>query len=795
MNAGRRVTFRELFEQHPAVCVPIVQRDYAQGRASEEEVRTEFLNALHSALTKAADDPTLPLDLDFVYGSVDGAAGFMPLDGQQRLTTLLLLHWYLAVRDGHLPEFALADGPGRRSRFTYAVRPSSMEFFDMLVHWQPPQWSVGVPLSRLIADQPWFFLSWTMDPTIQSALTMLDAIDVRFAEDTGLYQRLVDSERPAITFQLLDLNGFGLSDDLYIKMNSRGKPLTAFETFKAQLEHLVATVLPDSRFDLHGREVRVREYLSHRIDTEWSDVLWHYRDPVTKVFDDRFMNLVRVVVAVTRNPASAGYEELIRALRNTGETFTFFRYHEAGCLDAPFLETLIALLDAWAGAHDGIRELLPLDSAFPERPFASRAMFDATRLSYSDLVQFSGYCRFLTSYGAQQASAFGEWMRVIVNLSSNTTYDRVDDFVRSMNSVRDLLPHALAVLPYVAQPGTEIRGFNGQQVNEERAKAALFLVSPAWRDAIRPAEAHGYFAGQIEFLLAFSGVLEDWKADSGFGQPGAPREGRLAAFIDYRKKAFAVFDENGVRPFPDFLWERALLSHGDYLLWSGRNVSLLHNAASERDVSWKRLLRGGPSWDAACSKREIVRHVLDRVDPSQAAASLATIVAAARVDDPWRDLLVRNPEALAYCRQRNIRRDGSRTYLLSKHRMSGEHVELETYALFLRLRPLIVDPARNIEVGYLAVSGDDKLPFMWAVFPGETGCVRTRVFPMASSFNVVVRRDYEPDALLPQGFVEEMGVVGFAVRDEELVLETSIETAEQLMREFPARARAWRFAG
>lgn len=33
------------------------------------------------------------INLDFIYGNLDGDT-FLPLDGQQRLTTLFLLHWY-----------------------------------------------------------------------------------------------------------------------------------------------------------------------------------------------------------------------------------------------------------------------------------------------------------------------------------------------------------------------------------------------------------------------------------------------------------------------------------------------------------------------------------------------------------------------------------------------------------------------------------------------------------------------------------------------------------------------------
>ena len=123
---GERVTFRGLFDRHPIVEIPIIQRDYAQGRESASEVRRGFLNALCNALAKAEGDSTLPLDLDFVYGSVEGSGrkAFLPLDGQQRLTTLFLLHWYLAWKDGKWDEFIAFIKDSQKSRLSYSVRPS-----------------------------------------------------------------------------------------------------------------------------------------------------------------------------------------------------------------------------------------------------------------------------------------------------------------------------------------------------------------------------------------------------------------------------------------------------------------------------------------------------------------------------------------------------------------------------------------------------------------------------------------------------------------------------------------------
>src|SRR6266404_8882563 len=114
------ITFSDLVTQCHRIEVPLIQRDYAQGRASEKDVRNEFLQALHGALSGAS---TVSLNLDFVYGSMEDQDGmrFLPLDGQQRLTTLFLLHWYLAWCDDRLVDYKRMLLDGRHSRFTYRV--------------------------------------------------------------------------------------------------------------------------------------------------------------------------------------------------------------------------------------------------------------------------------------------------------------------------------------------------------------------------------------------------------------------------------------------------------------------------------------------------------------------------------------------------------------------------------------------------------------------------------------------------------------------------------------------------
>ena len=77
------------------IAIPLIQRDYAQGRLDGDvnRVRSRFLAALYDAIVNK------PITLDFVYGDIDEEGVMTPLDGQQRLTTLFLLHWYAAKKE------------------------------------------------------------------------------------------------------------------------------------------------------------------------------------------------------------------------------------------------------------------------------------------------------------------------------------------------------------------------------------------------------------------------------------------------------------------------------------------------------------------------------------------------------------------------------------------------------------------------------------------------------------------------------------------------------------------------
>ena len=280
--------------------IPIIQRDYAQGRFGKENLRKNFLTDLKKALDNERQNEIAVQKLDFVYGSTENDKLY-PLDGQQRLTTLWLLHWYIALRAGMLNE----DNCAIFQKFTYETRISSREFCQKLC--VPDNFAKfdGKDIVGFITKQTWFYSAWKQDPTIQSMLRMLGG--TKIADKTGediidgieelfkcpsecvtdgkvncafkrYWKKLVSEDAP-IVFYHLPLQDFGLSDDLYIKMNARGKQLTSFENFKADLIGYITTQVENTSLE-KSNPAEWKKLLDPEIgipiklDTKWTDIFW-----------------------------------------------------------------------------------------------------------------------------------------------------------------------------------------------------------------------------------------------------------------------------------------------------------------------------------------------------------------------------------------------------------------------------------------------------------------------------------------------------------------------------------------
>ena len=190
------------------VIIPIIQRDYAQGRKENDYIRKTFLKDIKNCL---CSEQTKQLTLDFIYGNIEckncDDKRFYPLDGQQRLTTLWLVYWYISFKAGNLSE----DGE-RLKKFTYETRRSSRDFCMALC--DKVDSAKGVNDNESIVDyiksQTWFYSAWLQDPTISAMLRTLGGegdnnIEKIFkqCDFNNLRLQLIKADSNPIQFELL----------------------------------------------------------------------------------------------------------------------------------------------------------------------------------------------------------------------------------------------------------------------------------------------------------------------------------------------------------------------------------------------------------------------------------------------------------------------------------------------------------------------------------------------------------------------------------------------------------------
>lgn len=290
--------------------IPIIQRDYAHGRLGKENLRKNFLADLKKALDNESLYKDNPMKMDFIYGSIENGK-MHPLDGQQRLTTLWLLHWYIALRAGELND----KNCSIFQRFSYETRISSREFCENLCIPANFKDFPGNDIILFITKQTWFYSIWKQDPTIQSMLRMLggtkiankkgedivDGIEELFQHTNkevfqAYWQKLTEKE--TIVFYHLPLSLFSLSDDLYIKMNARGKQLTGFENFKADLIGYITKQSENESLEDSIRK-KWKELLDPnngipiKMDTDWTDIFWKNKSKDNRIDEIFFAFLNR----------------------------------------------------------------------------------------------------------------------------------------------------------------------------------------------------------------------------------------------------------------------------------------------------------------------------------------------------------------------------------------------------------------------------------------------------------------------------------------------------------------------
>lgn len=508
-------TFRTIFSPYTSksgktveikrIEIPKIQRDFAYGRVDERNrrKRNNFLTTLFDAVSGN------PITLDFIYGDIKENV-LTPLDGQQRLTTLFLLYWFAAKKEN------IADTEIDYLRnFSYETRPSARKFCESLTA-KVFELKREESISEQIKDKNWFPLEWQHDATISSMLVMLDAIQDKFSCVENLYSKLEN-----ISFYFLPIEDMGLTDELYIKMNSRGKPLTPFEHFKAEFEK-----------QLKLADENVAKRIGSKIDREWTDLLWQYHnsefgDDNDNTTDAEFLRYFIFICNIIcykngGSPKTSDEFELVKEFFTIGGD----NEEQIGQGRAQVIQnalTLESFFDCWLENKKSI----PIQNFF--ETFSSKEhsigkiktnynvnLFEDCLKNYADIIgknrrrftlnqiillyAFVIYRQNLTCVTPEQ---FSRRLRALNNLILNSS-DQISDSEERQGGNR--LPAILRQVDSIILDGiiadSEAVGinFNPSQLEEERIKLAWTLNNPEKAELLFALEDHELLYGQISVV-------------------------------------------------------------------------------------------------------------------------------------------------------------------------------------------------------------------------------------------------------------------------------------------------------
>lgn len=525
------MNLKELLNKY-IITIPPMQRDYAQGRNSEETTRESFLNVIYDHITN-----NKVLNLDFIYGyrdecnnnsskDKDNNNSLILIDGQQRITTLWLLHLYFYSHfNGIKSEFLknITYSSIDRAKYACEYMYNNKQRFE-----KKP--------SKIFLESLDFDMDWALDPTVIAILNMYDAIYEKFKDivnDNSILDKLDN-----IHFSLTDMKKYNLGEELYITMNSRGKALTMFENFKAWVM----------------RDEGINKDFSKTCSFEnnWTELFWGMAQEKYDTCATHFFHFFGLYLRY-ENANENENNSLYKDFKNNLDKFNKSIYCPDGKLssDTTGLFTHKALL-----LMDNVISYIDLCK--------NEIAFSLDKMDEINVMQFFAIIAFVevnfkdNAYNIQNFKDWYEFIKRIINNNrenneNNTvwkTYLYIKHFKEISGDIISKLCNYKDKLPDYAKESTE----------EEIIKAKLIWLSHEknldWEKEINIAHQHTYFKGKIIFLLKYSQISDD--------------DYNIELFKKYYKCASEIFNDNNLKDIHKL--HRAFLSKHNYS-WKADGVN------------------------------------------------------------------------------------------------------------------------------------------------------------------------------------------------------------------------------
>lgn len=582
MNNDIPNNFIDLIKKYK-IQIPIIQRDYVQGRPKEVEIRKNFINNIFHVLKEEKEE----LSLDFIYGRVTRDNIFEPIDGQQRLTTLFLTTYFIAIKENieEIEEF---------KEFSYAVRNSSEEFcneFSKNLKSIPE----GRKIKEYIKDQKWFDEEWENDQTIMSMLEMLNLIEIKYDEirKPNLYNKIKN-----IKFKFIDTEKEKLNDDTYIKLNARGIPLSSFEEYKACFLEI--------RND--DKELAIK------MDIKWNNWLWEKIDKEkykknNVVFDNAFAGIFKAIFTnqyALENQISRKDDSRIEILKEftDSDKISFSKFKEELKDINSSIEDTIKIFDFII--DNQIMEHPEINVYINSKELMEKLIYDKNKFgSNPERLEFYAICLYaIQNYNnILNEENYIQWTRIARNLIPRHIDDNMQ-FTRIIDKIDNLFEKIKNKENYLeAFSKIIIEKEQVENLKEEIVKARVMLLNSKnnWKEMIEKTDLKKSLAGETEFLLDFCGM------ETGILNDNVNNETECFKKYENYVNLFEIIFENEEKVIinekldKDKILTRALFALTDvnnnsdfdlgYIIsMANGNTSFLVNSA-DRDYSWRNLFK------------------------------------------------------------------------------------------------------------------------------------------------------------------------------------------------------------
>mgnify|MGYP004507558631 FL=1 len=632
------MTFLELLSRYGKIEIPRIQRNYAQGRENESIVRNSFLNDLVTVLN--SDDADICLD--FIYGSVlnyedikkEEKKKFIPVDGQQRLTTLYLLYWYVNNCFAKEKNKKINE---ELKKFTYEIRDSSKSFCNNLIEKGLNKITNKNKISEKIKTQVWYLLDWNMDPTIKAMLIMLDEIEQRLNDPKIKRENIINStiENEKIYFYSIEINDFGSADEIYIKMNSRGKELTLFENFKSKLEKYIEKVYDKEYLNMYNS----------RIDNKWLNYFWKKLKKMKNndVEENEIENiddwLINIYMTIFENQyAVTLLEKDDDTIENEIKYFDNFITYQ-GKREIDFDN----LVDMGKINKDCIKQSQLLFEYFSNKDENNdlnivnqndmyEKIMNINKSHSNDLrpekVELFAVCKFLLYKNKEELESYeklelSKILYFVRNIVENMYMDSAKKYCMMISNINNILNFVFKENG-IEQYLKKISQYNHDDINElfnkngefdreftyllrgEITKAKHIGQNEEWKREILKIDKNSYFKGNTQFLFEFIKECNDEK---------------LEMYKNYSQKIRIIFSdkpnnskEKSIDPIlnegSQYYFKRALLTFGNYMIRYGKRYSFL--VMSDKYNSWYNLL----TEEKYTEQRKNVKRLLDKISES-----------------------------------------------------------------------------------------------------------------------------------------------------------------------------------